>query len=182
MHAHTHTPAKICLQNRGKGDESETSTTTHMLFPEAHDHLSAVSVESVVHCVHAVLEIIAIITHTHTHIHWHTHSYTVLTCGKEQTKRKDNYNKRKIKKNNTASEKQKKLAKNMFKTFSLYFAFAGSHATPPSPLLSPSPPSCFPPQRVRVFILSFFVIFKFLICYCCTCCLLPLLWQFMLGG
>lgn len=178
MHAHTHTPAKICLQNRG-GDESETSTTTHMLFPEAHDHLSAVSVESVVRCVHAVLEIIAIITHTH--IHWHTHSYTVLTCGKEQTKRKDNYSKRKIKKKNTASEKQKKLAKNMFKTFSLYFAFAGSHATPPSPLPSPSP-SCFPPQRVRVFILSFFVILKFLICYCCTCCLLPLLWQFMLGG
>lgn len=89
------------------------------------------SVCRVVRSLYAVLEIIAIITHTDTDIHIHTHFHTgmsrcgpVLTCGKEQTKRttakrqqpryKNNNNKNNIK----LKKKKKKLAKNMFKTFS----------------------------------------------------------------
>lgn len=53
----------------------------------------------------------------HTHTLTHTHSYTVLTCGKEQTKRKDNYSKRKIKKKTQRARSKRNWQKICLKHF-----------------------------------------------------------------
>lgn len=140
------------------------------------------SVCRVVRSLYAVLEIIAIITHTDTDIHSRTHTLThtgmsrcvaVLTCGKEQTKRTTAaVQKQQQDQNETAKEKmmkkKKKLAKNMFKTFSSTLHLRWHHAVPRLHLRAHLNCACF-------HFLVFLLFFKFLICYCCTCCLLPLL-------